>query len=364
MGFAEERYSELPFARQVADRFGTQHTEEIVTPDAVSLIDELTHYYDEPFADSSAIPTFLVARLASRSVKVVLSGDGGDEAFGGYARYAHDLKESAVRRWLPAWFRRAALGPVARVWPKADWLPRPLRAKTALSNLALDAGPAYANTLTLCRQPLRRRLMAPDLAAGCNGHAPRAADLGKLRDGPARRRPGRDDRRRRRPPCCPTISWSRSTGPAWPTAWRSDHRSSITSSLELAARIPSRWKIHRGQTKWILKQAVRGSLPESDPPAEETRIRDPHRRLAPRPACGRCSKRRSSIAALAIADLIDQERRESDLPLAPGGNGPAGEYALELAGPGPLGRTLPRVVNARHRCRHGKTPGNLASGKG
>ena len=130
MGFAEERYSELPFARQVADQFGTQHTEEIVTPDAVSLIDELTHYYDEPFADSSAIPTFLVARLASRSVKVVLSGDGGDEAFGGYARYAHDLKESAVRRWLPAWFRRAALGPVARVWPKADWLPRPLRAKT------------------------------------------------------------------------------------------------------------------------------------------------------------------------------------------------------------------------------------------
>src|SRR5262249_27595479 len=123
MGFAEERYSELPFARQVADRFGTQHTEEIVTPDAVSLIDELTHYYDEPFADSSAIPTFLVARLASRHVKVVLSGDGGDEAFGGYSRYAHDLKEAAVRRCLPAWFRRAALGPLARVWPKADWLP-------------------------------------------------------------------------------------------------------------------------------------------------------------------------------------------------------------------------------------------------
>ncbi len=77
-----------------------------------------------------------------------------------------------MRRWLPSWFRRAALGPLARVWPKADWLPRPLRAKTALSNLALDAGPAYANTMTLCRQPLRRRLMAPDLAAGLNGHVP------------------------------------------------------------------------------------------------------------------------------------------------------------------------------------------------
>ena len=129
MGFDEERYSELPFARQVAARFGSLHTEELVTPDAASLIDELVHYYDEPFADSSAIPTFLVARLASRSVKVVLSGDGGDEAFGGYARYAHDLKEAAVRRCLPAWFRRAALGPLARIWPKADWLPRPLRAR-------------------------------------------------------------------------------------------------------------------------------------------------------------------------------------------------------------------------------------------
>ena len=80
---------------------------------------------------------------------------------------------------------RGRSGPLARVWPKADWLPRPLRAKTALSNLALDAGPAYANTLTLCRQPLRRRLMAPDLAAGLNGHDPGAARLGQLRDGPA-----------------------------------------------------------------------------------------------------------------------------------------------------------------------------------
>ena len=66
IGFAEERFSELPYAREIAARFGTRHTEEIVTPDAVSLVDELTHYYDEPFADSSAIPTYLVSRLASQ----------------------------------------------------------------------------------------------------------------------------------------------------------------------------------------------------------------------------------------------------------------------------------------------------------
>src|SRR5207302_1399413 len=172
IGFAEEAFSELPYAREVAQQFATRHTEEVVTPDAVALLDELTHFYDEPFADSSAIPTYLVSRLARRSVKVALSGDGGDEAFGGYARYAHDLKEAAVRRWLPAWFRRATLGPLARVWPKADWLPRPLRAKTLLTNLALDAGSAYANTLSLCRPPLRRQLLSPDLRGRLNGHDP------------------------------------------------------------------------------------------------------------------------------------------------------------------------------------------------
>lgn len=262
MGFAEERYSELPFARVVADRFGTQHTEELVTPDAVGLIDELTHYYDEPFADSSAIPTYLVARLASRSVKVVISGDGGDEAFGGYARYAHDLKEAAVRRYLPAWFRRAALAPLARVWPKADWLPRPLRAKTALANLALDAGPAYANTLTLCRQPLRRRLMAGNLAAGLNGHAPEQLVGDAYGTAPA------GD--------ALAAMIAADTAVVLPDDFLVKvDRASMAHGLEvrpplvdhelleLAARIPSRWKVHRGQTKWILKQAARTELPGS-----------------------------------------------------------------------------------------------------
>src|SRR5207244_3284411 len=151
VGFGEGGVSELPFAREVASRFQTQHEEEIVNPDAAQLVDKLTHYFDEPFADSSAIPTFLVSRVASRRVKVVLSGDGGDEAFGGYSRYAHDLREAALRRWLPAWFRRRGLGLLSRIWPKTDWLPKPLRAKTLLTNLSLEPAAAYANTLTLCR---------------------------------------------------------------------------------------------------------------------------------------------------------------------------------------------------------------------
>ena len=70
-------------------------------------------------------------------MKVVISGDGGDEAFGGYARYAHDLWEAGLRRRLPAWLRRNTLGPLGWIWPKADWLPRILRAKTFLANLSM-----------------------------------------------------------------------------------------------------------------------------------------------------------------------------------------------------------------------------------
>jgi asparagine synthase (glutamine-hydrolysing) len=260
MGFREESFSELPHARRVAEQFGTCHSEEVVTPDAVTLLDDLSHYFDEPFADPSAIPTFLVARLARRSVKVALSGDGGDEAFGGYSRYAHDLKEAALRRWLPGWFRRRALGPLARFWPKADWLPRPLRAKTLLTNLALDAGAAYANTLSLCRRPLRRRLLAPHLAKELNGYRPEQRIQDGYEGGPAG------------DPLGGMIAADVATVLPDDFLVKVD-RASMAHGLEvrpplldhelleLAARIPSRWKVRKGETKWILKHAYRNTLP-------------------------------------------------------------------------------------------------------
>jgi asparagine synthase (glutamine-hydrolysing) len=260
IGFTEEAFSELPYAREVAGRFGTRHTEEVVTPDAVSLLDDLTYYYDEPFADSSAIPTFLVSKLASRRVKVALSGDGGDEAFGGYSRYAHDLKEAALRRRLPAWFRRLALGPLGRLWPKADWLPRPLRAKTLLTNLSLDGGSAYANTLAVCRPPLRRRLLARDLAASLNGHQPEEVIRAGYAVAPLEDPLGGmiaadvaivlpDDF---------LVKVDRAS-----MAHGLEVRPPLLDHelLELAARVPSRWKVNNGQTKWVFKQAFRHRLP-------------------------------------------------------------------------------------------------------
>jgi asparagine synthase (glutamine-hydrolysing) len=260
MGFREERFNELPYARQVAERFGTRHVEEVVTPDAAALVDELTRYYDEPFADASAVPTYLVARLARRSVKVVLSGDGGDEVFGGYRRYAHDLGEAAVRRRLPGWFRRRVLGPLAGAWPRADWLPRPLRAKTLLTNLALEPGAAYANTLLRCRPPLRRRLLAPDVRARLNGHDPGAVVRAGHAHAPA------DD--------ALAGMLAADTAVLLPDDFLVKvDRASMAHGVEvrpplldhelfeLAARIPSAFKVRRGETKWVLKEACRDLLP-------------------------------------------------------------------------------------------------------
>ncbi len=90
IGFTNEEYNELPYARMVAERYGTEHHEFVVTPDAQSIFPELVWHYNEPFADSSAIPTYYVSKLAREYVTVILTGDAGDENFAGYSRYQFD----------------------------------------------------------------------------------------------------------------------------------------------------------------------------------------------------------------------------------------------------------------------------------
>jgi asparagine synthase (glutamine-hydrolysing) len=260
IGFAEDGFSETPHARVVADHFHTEHTERIVTPDSGRILDGLTQYYDEPFADASAVPTFVVARTAARDVKVVLTGDGGDEAFGGYSRYAHDMRESAARNLLPAWFRRFVVGPLARVWPQAAWLPRPLRFKWALTHLAMDPAAAHANSISQCRSPLRRRLMSPEVVARLVGHDPglsiRLGHVGV---------PAGDSLAGMLSADVNTVlpddflvKVDRATMAAGVEARPPllDHE-----LLELAATIPSRFKVRGGETKWIFKQACRKTLP-------------------------------------------------------------------------------------------------------
>ncbi len=259
VGFEDERYGELPYARLVAKRFGTRHTEEVVSPHAAESLDDLVHYFDEPFADTSAIPTMCLARVARQHVKVALSGDGGDEAFGGYARYAHDLREAAWRSRIPRWLRRTVVRGAARCWPKADWLPRPLRAQTALANLSLDPADAYANTVSLCRPAMRRGLLNGDVRRMLNGYRPEAAVAGAFHttaDDPLRGMIAADVATLLPDDFLTKVDRASMAVGLEVRPPLVDHE-----FLELAARVPSRFKVAGGETKWIFKRLCVDRLP-------------------------------------------------------------------------------------------------------
>jgi asparagine synthase (glutamine-hydrolysing) len=119
IGFAESGVSELPFARQAARRYGTEHHEEMVRPDAVALLPRLVRHFDEPFGDSSALPTLVVSDAARRRVTVALSGDGGDELLAGYRRYRHAWRLERLLGPLPRPLRSPALKALNRLWPRS-----------------------------------------------------------------------------------------------------------------------------------------------------------------------------------------------------------------------------------------------------
>jgi asparagine synthase (glutamine-hydrolysing) len=138
IGFSDARYDESGFARQVAEQFGTEHHEHIVTPEARAVLDTLAYHYDEPFADSSAIPTYYVSKWARQSVTVALTGDGGDECFGGYERY-RAARLAARLDWVPRPIRRA-IAAAAGIFPHAE--PRTLSNRLYRFAMTLGDPPA------------------------------------------------------------------------------------------------------------------------------------------------------------------------------------------------------------------------------
>lgn len=170
IAFTDPAFNEAEYARMVAERYHTRHRVETVESDDFALIDRLAALYDEPYADSSAIPTWRVCQLARRHVTVALSGDGGDESFAGYRRYRLHLMEERLRGALPLACRRPLFGVLGRLYPKADWAPRVLRAKTTFQALARDAVQAYCHSVSILRDDLRLRLFSPVLRAELGGY--------------------------------------------------------------------------------------------------------------------------------------------------------------------------------------------------
>lgn len=170
IAFADPAFNEAGFARAVAERYHTKHHVETVESDDFDLVDTLARQYDEPYADSSAIPTYRVCQLARKHVTVALSGDGGDETFGGYRRYRLHLMEERMRSALPRALRQPLFGLLGRAYPKADWAPRMFRAKTTFEGLARGSVDAYFHSVSILRDPMRAQLFSDKFKAQIDGY--------------------------------------------------------------------------------------------------------------------------------------------------------------------------------------------------
>lgn len=158
IAFDDPRFNEAQFAQEVAEKFHTDHRVETVEPDDFGLLDKLAWLYDEPYADSSALPTYRVCELARRKVTVALSGDGGDENLAGYRRYKWHSYEEKLRAKLPLGLRRSVFGFLGRVYPKADWAPRVFRAKTTFEAMARDTVEGYFHGVSVMSDRVRAPL--------------------------------------------------------------------------------------------------------------------------------------------------------------------------------------------------------------
>ncbi|KQW90198.1 asparagine synthase [Massilia sp. Root418] len=175
IAFNDKAYDESEYASMVAAQYKTDHYTETVDTDDYGLLDTLAHLYDEPFADSSAIPTYRVCQLARKRVTVALSGDGGDENLAGYRRYRYAMAEQNVRGRIPDSLRKPVFGTLGRLYPKADWAPRVFRAKTTFEALARDAVEGYFHGVTIMSDAMRDKLLSPSFRAGLQGY--RAIDV-------------------------------------------------------------------------------------------------------------------------------------------------------------------------------------------
>jgi asparagine synthase (glutamine-hydrolysing) len=170
IGFEEDQFDESAYARRVSEHLGTDHHERILTPAKIDTIEKLSWHYDEPFSDSSALPTFFVSQVAREKVTVAISGDGGDENFAGYTRYFADVQENRMRSVLPLGIRKAVFGPLATAYPKMDWAPRFVRAKTTFRSLSFDAIEGYFETMSTFRSADKPRILSADLKRRLGGY--------------------------------------------------------------------------------------------------------------------------------------------------------------------------------------------------
>jgi asparagine synthase (glutamine-hydrolysing) len=252
IGFDEPQFDELEHARAVARHFGTDHHEFVVRPDGLSILDSLVSHFDEPFADSSAIPTWYVSEIARRHVTVVLSGDGGDELFGGYDRYLpHPRVAQFDRLHVPRLRALAGL-----VWPH---LPHGARGKNFLRHVAKHDHARYVDSVAMFQSDERHALYAPEVrkALAADAEVAFEARFGRFDALPLQSRMMRLDFETYLPEDVLTkvdrMSMAHSIESRVPLL--------DNEVIDFAATLPARFKIAGGRRKHILKEAIRTLLP-------------------------------------------------------------------------------------------------------
>ncbi len=262
IGFDVAELDETGHARQVARQFDTKHHERIVNPAMFDRIDALAGMFDEPFADASALPTAEVCALARAHCTVALSGDGADEAFAGYRRHVFHAAEQRARDMLPGGLRRAMFGPLAALYPKADWAPRPLRAKSTFQALAMSGEEAYARALSVMTPEGRGTIFSAAMMRELGGYRAEQPLVDLMRHAPARS--GLD-----RAQYADLKFWL--PGDILTKVDRTSMAVSLEAReplldhrlVELAARLPQQRRVRGTEGKYALKHAMEGTLPHS-----------------------------------------------------------------------------------------------------
>ncbi|MFN3200648.1 MAG: asparagine synthase (glutamine-hydrolyzing) [Bradymonadia bacterium] len=262
IGFDVAKFDESDYAEQVARRYRTDHYTETVKVDAADEAElrKLVWHFDEPFADPSAIPTGRVSEIARKVVTVALSGDGGDEILGGYRRYQIDLLENRVRGLIPESLRGSLIGALGDAWPDRADLPRPLRLKSALQGLALDAARAHFRSVSYFREPEKYSFFTQGALSALGGYSSfevlaRHYSAVNTRD-----------------PLAGLLYVDINTYLPDRMLMKVD-KMAMMHSLEVrspfldhhlaeqAIRIPAKYKVRSGEGKWILKKIMEPYLP-------------------------------------------------------------------------------------------------------
>jgi asparagine synthase (glutamine-hydrolysing) len=260
IGFDHQRFDELPHARQIAERFGTVHEEFQVRANAVEIVPQLVRHYGEPFADSSAIPSFYLAEMTRRHVTVALNGDGGDESFAGYTRYVANALAARLDR-IPPPLRRgvAALG--ARVREGDDIASLRNKFRRLAGTLALDAPARYGRYVSWLDDAQRGALYTPAFAHALGSEpmpdAIAAAWAAASGASPVDRMLEVDVRTYLVDDLIAKIDIATMAHALEARSPFLDHQ-----VMELAASIPAELKVRGSEKKWILRQALRGWLPD------------------------------------------------------------------------------------------------------